>query len=304
MKKRKLLSIILAALVAIDVVCFSLTYTYHAATCGTNASVSMEEIAAPTGDYSQEVIIIDPAYDTHPKYGTPEWTENWIFIPQHKQYAVMDFGDNQSRVPMVFENMFPGDNGDTEPDLRKTYSISISHQYAVSLHFNVLVQDDPAFEKLAEVLMMKVTVNGQQVYDGLLSGFGGNILGFAKNYDEVVYETAEYTIEVYLPTWVGNEYMNKTLKCDYIWTLYEEREQLPPIIIPIPPDETTVTTTTGETDPPETVPVPEEGLFEWEDFDYIPEPCYFKPMAIAMGILFAVLALGLIAVRRKERNHD
>ncbi len=308
MTKKKLLSIVLAALLAIDVVCFSLTYTYHAASCDSNASVTMEEIDAPTGNFSEEIIIIDPAYDSYSyidKDGNRQPIEEWLYVPQVKPAAVAGFGDNQVGTPMVFENLFPGDSGDTEPELRKTYTITVAHQYQVALHFNVVMQDDPSYEKLAEVLMMKITVNGTQVYDGLIDGFEGNILGFDKNFSAVQNETAEYTIEVYLPTSVGNEYMNKTLKCDYVWTLYEEKEDVPPIIIPIPPDEDETTATTpDETDPPVSVEEPVEGLFEWEEFDYIPEPCYFKPMAIIMGALFAVLALGLILVRRKERNHD
>ncbi len=236
MKTKKLLSIILAALVALDVVCCSLTLTYHIKACETNASISVEEVFGPSGKYTEEEVIIAPSYEpghyiSFPMH--PDYTENWLFIK--RKQAVMNYGDNQSMVPMVAENMFPGDS------ISKSYSITIAHQYKVDLSFtveNIRTTPDGDTTPLSDILSMRVYINGyaEPAYDGLIKDFTEIVARYGQ-YNDVLNDTAVFTIEVYLPTSAGNEYMSNGLMCDFVWTLYEDDYALGTDIIPIHPDD-------------------------------------------------------------------
>lgn len=295
MNKKKLLSVVLAALMVVDVVCFGLTAIYHATECdAANASVSFEVIDAPTGEYiSTDVIIVDYAYESVVAESAPK-----IYS------AGMRFDtSNYSSDPMVFENMFPGDH------VSKTYKVNISRQNPVSLWFRVDIQDDPIYDKLAEVLMLKVSVNGQEIYDGLMKDFGGHNSGFPSFYEDVIVQSLEYHIEVYLDTSVGNEYMQKPLKCDYSWTIYENMPD------PVPPggggsgDAGDDGDTTDKDNPVDDddkdgveVVIPDESHENFETFVYIPEPCHFGIACVIYGAAFLVLLASLILIRRKENG--
>lgn len=277
MNKKKLLSVVLAALLVLDVVCFGFTAIYHATECdAANASVSFEVIDAPTGEYSTDVIIVDYAYESVEVESDP------IIYP-----AGMEFDkSNYASDPMVFENMFPGDR------VSKTYKVLVHRQNPVSLWFRVDVHDNPAYDKLAEVLMLKLTVNSQEVYDGLLKDFNGHNVGLPSFYEDGIVQGMEYQIEVYLDTSVGNEYMQKTLKCDYSWTIYEDMPD------PVPPDD-------DEEDKEEVeIVIPDESHENFETFIYIPEPCYFNIACAVFGAAFLVLLAALILIRRKENGHE
>ncbi len=317
MNKRKLLSIVLAALIALDVVCFSTVFAYHLCACENNASISVDEVAAPTGNFTEDVVIIAPSYDSghyisFPMH--PDYTENWLFI--RRQRAIVDFGDNQNVEPMTFTNMFPGDS------VSKSYVITLTHKYQVDVEFtveNIITTPEGDATPLSDVLSMRVYINGYDTpaYDGLIRDFT-SVVTRLEEYREVVDNILEYTIEVYLPTSAGNDYMQNGLKCDFVWTVYEDDKALDTDIIPIPPDDwpwPEEPDPDPEPDPewPEPgpgdedeveIPEPEEGITEFEGFDYVPAPCHLAEYAAIMAILLVALVAALVAVRRKEANHE
>lgn len=278
MKKKKLLSIVLAALMVVDAVCFGLTAVYHATECdAANAAVSFEVIEGPSGEYvTTDDIVIGYAYESVEAEADP------------KIYAAGISFDktNFTSDPMVFDNMFPGDR------VSKTYKVNVTRQNPVSLWFFVDIHDDAEYQKLAEVLKLKVSVNGMGVYDGLMKNFNGHNLGLPSFYEDGIVQSFEYHVEVYLDTSVGNEYMQKALACDYVWTIYENM----PDPTPTEPDDS------DESDVE--IVVPDEGRENFETFIYIPDPCYFTNACVIMGAAFLLLLAALILLLRKENGRE
>lgn len=276
MNKKKLLSIFLAALMIFDVVCFALTLTYHVTACDAgDTAVSFEIIDAPTGEYSSDVVIVDYAYESVVPEKEP------VIGPAYIRFDKT----NVTSDPMVFENMFPGDR------VSRTYKIKVHRQNVVGLWFFVEIHDDVQYEKLAEVLMLDLRVNGREAYNGLLKDFTGHNVGLIGFYPDGTDDVLEYEINVYLDTSVGNEYMQKTLKCDYIWQAFENMPQ------PTPPQ---------PEEPGEDVEiiVPDEGHFNSEEFIYIPEPCNLAIACVIMSAVFVASAGALILPRRKEDSRE
>ncbi len=115
------------------------------------------------------------------------------------------------------ENLFPGDS------LEQTYRLRVSFSNQVTVRFSCRVY--PGYEKLAEVLKLRLIQDGQTVYDGLLRDLPEirNTLTGGKNAQaELVYEC-----QVFLDSSVTNEYQNRALTADFCWQA-EEPENLNP----------------------------------------------------------------------------
>lgn len=304
MKKRKLLSVVLATLMTLDALCFGLTLTYHLTSCdASNASVSLKIADGPLGNYTTDVVVVQPSYESNIVGIIDDTTNNnrFLIVKPDVIKGQLSFNNNVSDR-MVAENMFPGDS------ISKTYSINVAHNYKNQLLFEIDVHDDPEYQKLAEVLKVKISINGQEYYDGFLADCG-EIYTYLNSYDyyKAINDTVEYTITVYLDTSVGNDYMQKTLVCDYKWTLLENGtiEELPDILIPIDPekpkdddDDDKYIEDEVNTDEPE------EAYSEIIIFDTLPEPCYAKQILVFTGVVFAFLAVACVVRRRKGDNYE
>lgn len=111
-------------------------------------------------------------------------------------------------TPFQVGNMFPGD---TE---HRTERLRVSYTGRITVHFHADIQ--PGYEKLAEVLGCRVTVEGDTLYDGLMRDMPDSI---DYRLPQSSGGTAEltYEIDAYLATSVGNDYMEKTLKANFVW---------------------------------------------------------------------------------------
>lgn len=111
-------------------------------------------------------------------------------------------------TPFQVENMFPGDT-ETKTDL-----LRVSYSGSVTVHFHADIR--PGYEKLAEVLKCRVSVDGEQLYDGLMRDMPASI---DRTLPQSTGATAELTwvIDAYLETSVGNDYMEQSLKADFVW---------------------------------------------------------------------------------------
>lgn len=293
----------------LDVLCFGLTLTYHLTSCdASNASVSMEVVDGPSGNYTTDVVVIEPSYEKH-IVGVIEDRDNNFKALIYKDYinGQMSFGSNsQVGSPMVFENMFPGDT------VTGTYNIKVKHNFSELLHFEIKIQDNAEYEKLAEVLTVRVLINGQEKYSGLIKDFSGIDVLVPASYTAVATDSYDYAIEVSLPTSAGNEYMNKSLVCDYIWTIYEEDEsgKVPDGLIPIEPDWDKDDKDDKDPDDSEYIEdevkpdVPEEAYNEIIVFDHVPTTCNVKPVLITTGAVMLVLAVVYVRLRRKGDNYE
>lgn len=121
---------------------------------------------------------------------------------------------NEDVLPFSVENMFPGDS------YAKIYTVNVSHKNDVTLHFRADIR--PGYEKLAEVLMIKITdlSSSEALYDGLMRDMPQSVervLSGADRSSSVTYETIAY-----LNTSVTNEYMNQQLCADFRWWIEEQ----------------------------------------------------------------------------------
>lgn len=124
----------------------------------------------------------------------------------HIDKRVPDYGE-----AFYASNMFPGDS------ITKNYRVLVYHAGTVTVHFNAAVQSDAAYQKLAEVLMIRVSVDGTVVYDGLMRDMPKSVdTALSGRY-------LDYTLNVYLDTSVGNEYMNQALMADFRWWVVGSR---------------------------------------------------------------------------------
>ncbi len=121
-------------------------------------------------------------------------------------------GHAEDTTPLQVVNMFPGD---TES---KQYRLEVSYKGGVTVHFRADVR--PGYEKLAEVLMCRVSLNGAQLYDGLMRDMPES-LSRALPRSRGTTASLDYDITVYLDTSVGNEYMGKELYADFRWWVDE-----------------------------------------------------------------------------------
>lgn len=121
---------------------------------------------------------------------------------------------NEDVLPFSVGNMFPGDSH------AKIYTVNVSHKNDVTLHFRADIR--PGYEKLAEVLMIKITdlSSSETLYDGLMRDMPQSVervLIGADRSSSVTYETIAY-----LNTSVTNEYMNQQLCADFRWWIEEQ----------------------------------------------------------------------------------
>lgn len=138
-------------------------------------------------------------------------------------------GDAVEGEAFSVSNMLPGDS------VAKTYTVKVRHKNTVVLNFAIQLHQDEKYQKLAEVLKVRVAIDGTEIYDGLMKGCTHQLtLAPGKN-------SAVYTITAYLETSVGKKteldpdgkrYMNKELMADFIWWYIEEDEPEGPIPTP------------------------------------------------------------------------
>ena len=117
---------------------------------------------------------------------------------------VLNDPDKSEFKAFTLNNMFPGDKE------FKDYELSISHKKNIDVTFNVHLREETA--KLAEVLKLKVEIDGVEKYSDLMKDLGQLTYTLPANQKSV-----KYRLTVYLDTSVGNEYQNKELKADFEW---------------------------------------------------------------------------------------
>ena len=131
--------------------------------------------------------------------------------------AIVLNGPNKSANKIfTVENMFPGD------EISQDYVLNISHKKNIDVMFKADVQE--GYEILAEVLKLKVTVQGDEdpLYDGLMKDMPDSLTYTLPGRQQ----SLTYGLTVYLDTTVGNKnatdtdgkrYQNKSLKADFSW---------------------------------------------------------------------------------------
>ena len=127
-------------------------------------------------------------------------------MPVYAAGETIDLNDPDKSEFQAFtlNNMFPGDAE------YKDYKLNISHKNNIDVVFNVHIREESA--KLAEVLKLKVEIDGVEKYNDLMKDLGQLTYTLRAGQPNV-----EYRLTVYLDTSVGKEYQNQELKADFEW---------------------------------------------------------------------------------------
>lgn len=175
----------------------------------TDVNIPNNIITSEGKDYESPNTLIDSSNKENPSETKKEATS--ISLDKRKP------SDNEAYKAT---NLFPGD---TET---KYYSVKVLHNHDIILRFHAKIR--PGYEKLAEVLKIKVTVvdSNKDLYDGLMKDMPKSLNQqlYAKNHSQ---SNLYYKVTVYLDTSVGNEYQNQNLIADFEWWV-EEGDYLDP----------------------------------------------------------------------------
>ena len=128
---------------------------------------------------------------------------------------------NIDNLPFSVGNMFPGDS------ISKNYCVQVSYKNTITVRYHAVIK--PGYEKLAEVLKVKITLinTDQTLYDGLMRDMP-EALKHTLTSNKPVMEELYYEVTAYLGTEVGNEYQNKDLVADFQWWVEETGNLEPP----------------------------------------------------------------------------
>lgn len=220
--------IVLAGLLAISVTALAGTMIYrHFTRSEWSPAVSPDNVITP--GVAETVPGEDDSKDDHveSKPGSTENEDN--SEPDNAEGETVTLKIYRSHTedasPFQVNNLFPGDS------VKKTYSLEASYKGSVTVHFHADIRS--GYEKLAEVLKCKVSIQGGEVlYDGLMKEMPER-LSYALPQSSGSTERFWYDVTVYLDTSVGNEYMEKVLYADFRWWIEENNsgstgELLPP----------------------------------------------------------------------------
>ena len=243
-KKIKITIIILAILLGVSVLALGGTFLYDKLTHSTHATVTVpNNLITPDGDTSADSCATQtpdsPGMQTPGSLSTqipdnsgtqtpgssgmqtpdsffPTTIPSYRMTAGTKKAAIIVLYNKQpvNNTPFKVGNMFPGDRE------TKYFCVQVSYHDTVTLHYKASIR--PGYEKLAEVLNVKVKLlsDGKTIYDGLMKDMPKSVtykLTSAKDTTNELY----YEITAYFDTSVGNEYQNKELIADFSWWVEE-----------------------------------------------------------------------------------
>lgn len=147
---------------------------------------------------------------------TASWTSTADTSRSSYEDTVLEIyrGNADVNQPFAVSNMFPGDV------IPKDYQVKVTHRGPVVVHFRAAVR--PGYEKLAEVLKVKVQIESQDRYDGLMRDMPESLDCTTPNTAKAETTELDYRLTVYLDTSVGNEYQAKELVADFEWWVETE----------------------------------------------------------------------------------
>ena len=147
---------------------------------------------------------------------TASWTSTADTSRSSYEDTVLEIyrGNADVNQPFAVSNMFPGDV------IPKDYQVKVTHRGPVVVHFRAAVR--PGYEKLAEVLKVKVQIEGQDRYEGLMRDMPESLDCTTPNTAKAETTELDYRLTVYLDTSVGNEYQARELVADFEWWVETE----------------------------------------------------------------------------------
>lgn len=223
-KKIKVIIILLSVLLAISLVALAAVLVRNNRSRSAPAAVSVPDNLITSEEDTVSDIASSP--ESGASESTPESskTQNTAESEkEEKKAAALSLykGKAEENEPFSVGNMFPGDSE------TKYYRVKVSYNGTVTVRYRADVR--PGYEKLAEVLKVKITLPavGEVMYDGLMRDMPQSVaytLKSEKDTEDELY----YEITAYLDTSVGNDYQYKDLIADFRWWVEESGSLIPP----------------------------------------------------------------------------
>ena len=213
LKKLRIVIIVLAALLAVSLASLAVT-VIRASAHGDSATVSI-----PGNITSGSAHAETAAYRTSTTLGGSR-TQNAVSLSasgQARRVTLSLYGGKpEDNAPFNVVNMLPGDA------VTQNYNVRVSHSGDVTVRLRAIIR--PGYEKLAEVLMLRVELPaGETLYDGLMRDMPRSV-NHKLTASGSTTSDLEYELTAYLDTSVGNEYQNQELVADFHWWV-EGKEQ-------------------------------------------------------------------------------
>lgn len=207
-------------------------------------------------------------------------------------------GHTEDTTPFQVKNMFPGD------EESRAYALEVSYRGSVTVGFHADIRS--GYEKLAEVLKCRISIDGTPVYDGLMRDMPQSVSHTLPN-SQGTTETLLYDISVYLETSVGNDYMSQQLCADFRWWVMEDEGDSP--TVPPEPDRPTDPSQPADptnpaepgTDTPSTEPTQPGEVISPSTGDTM-HICIW--LWIAMASLLLNIILLMSSLRRKDKKRE
>ncbi len=215
-KKNKIVIVVLAVLLGLSLtaLCGTLIYNKSASTASATVTVP-DNLIAPNENISKS-----DGSDTRTASGSADGCSAvpsaQSTVGEIKKAAAIELYNKQPEENTLFQvsNMLPGDSE------TKYFRVRVSYHDKITVHYKASVR--PGYEKLAEVLMIRVKLlsTDEAMYDGLMrdmpESLTHKLVSEKSAADELYYE-----ITAYLDTSAGNEYQNKNLIADFRWWVEE-----------------------------------------------------------------------------------
>ena len=129
-------------------------------------------------------------------------------------------GHSEDKKTFIIEDMSPGDKKYEGYELKVNYSGTIVVRFKADVTVDEKVGGGAADKKLADVLMVRINIEGNTVYEGTLGKMPKEITHTLTS-KEKTSECVDYDIYAWLPSGVGSDYSHRHLEAELCWWVAE-----------------------------------------------------------------------------------
>lgn len=208
-KKIKKVIMLLAVLLGISVVALGGTVL------GQYIDAS-KPVFAETGDSESN------SSESKPLQITPDDEGNFAITGENagRTKAALYRGHGEDKKTFIIDDMSPGDKKYEGFELKVNYSGTIVVRFKADVTLDEKVGGGAADKKLADVLMVRINIEGNTVYEGVLSKMPKE-LTHTMTSKEKTSECVNYDLYAWLPSGAGSDYNHRHLEAELCWWVAE-----------------------------------------------------------------------------------
>lgn len=215
-KKRIRIAIVVLAILVLASVC-ALVWVYVSWPA---PDTQTDTVTVPDNIITPDATDAPPTATPKPTSTVKPTTTPVVTVPPNQPAMRVYSNHTEDTISFHVQNMFPGDWDERD------FFVKVAFKDYVTIKLRADVR--PGYEKLAEVLNCKVTLEttGQVLYDGPI-GEMPKSLDHRMITGDTAQATLHYNVIAYLDTSVGNEYQGKELIVDFKWWADETWNLIP-----------------------------------------------------------------------------